>query len=412
MKWTAIAIALLLLAAASCGGPTWYEITREVAAADQALEAGDAAGAAARYQAADAALEGWLASNEGRALYADLEAGRVRLGRWTLEVFRTRVLPRAEILAGADDDPLAAAFVQASRLDGDAPRVQALMAVAVDFARAGRHSEAMVVLGAVNEEMEALSVPPNEATLLLVPGFADLACQMEDEAMLAAALLGVSSPAGATASDGALLEHVIGGTAEVLAKHGRCEEAGALVERLAIELEASWADPDPCGEGFSGDAPPSWNTELLEQLKTLSDLCREAGDIDGARNLLDASVVRAEAEGDEALLDLGEAYVEVGLPGEAAALAGSVDDPRIREQLLLAAVAAWPAADAGQAAPVQEDVIGWLEAAEGAAAAAKPIQTAQALLLEVADRWEALGELERAAAARARAASINMQLDP
>lgn len=405
---------MLLLFLMSCGAPTWFSITQEVALADQSLADGEAPEAAAQYQAAARALDEWLATHEGQALLPDLEEERVRLGPWTLREFRLMVLPWSRILARAADDPLAAAFADALRSESCGGRYDACFDVALEFARAGRHAEARQIFYAVMKETKDCRI---DADLDPFPHkFVELVCLLDDEEDVLSSFLQPYSPPRCpnhVSMDGRWKLEQIGQIARVLARYGRCGRIPPLVGCIEAELEAdrllqlgqSMGDQDE-------DGPPPRTFLLLDLLEELSGLCREAGDIDGARDLLDEAVVLAEAGGDEALLDLGEAYIEVGLPGEAAALAGSVDDPRIREQLLLASAEAWnPEASAGISAPLRQDVILWLEHAEATAEKARPIPTAQAFLLEIADRWEALGELERAAAARAKASDLNLQLD-
>ena len=393
---------MLLVLLAGCGGPTWLGITREVAAGDAALEAGDPSTAATRYRRAAADLEMWLDSRAGRGLRPDLDAGRVRIGRWTLAAFRSAALPRAALWARAATDPLAAAYVGAARRAEEGARAAACLDAALELAAAGRAGEARVVLAEAEEIPQGLAPPE------LLPRQIDLACRLGDDARLEGALARMEEAAPGL-SDGDLQE-LLEATAGVLAARGRCGLAAELANGLGEALEARWVDPDPCGAD-AADEGPSWNLDLFELFLSLADVCRAAKNIDGALNLLDEAVPRAEVEGDEALRVLGRAYIEAGLPGEAAALAGSVDDRAIRDDLLVDAAAAW-VPGGGPPAPEYADVVLWLEAAEAAAAKAHPRETAKALLLEIATRWEALGDLERAAAARARASDLNLQLDP
>jgi len=397
----------LLLLVAGCGGPTWYGLTRQVADADQRLEAGDPVGAAARYRAAGDALDIWLESKEGRALRAALDAGRAPHRRWTLVDFRARALPRARLWGRAHADRLATAFLAARGVAPGAPRAIAHLDVARDLAAAGRAEDAAIVLDAAEEAVEDLGARPHAA--LLLPRLVELACVLDDDALLTHALEQVEATADMDLGEAAVRQlHV--GTAQALARRGRCEGLGAQVGRLADALEARWRDPDPCGVISAEDVPPPWSAEIFGLLLELSRACLASDDVDGALTLLDDAVPWAEADGDEALRELGAAYIEAGLPGEAAALAGSVDDPVLRDELLVAAATAWTPG-AGPSGPVREDVILWLEAAEAAAMKAPSPATRRAFLLEIAARWEILGEMERAAAARAQATDLNLQLD-
>ena len=400
-RWTLVVLAI---AAAGCGGPTWMGITREVAAGDAALDAGDAAGAAARYRAAGASLDRWLASVEGRGLKPDLDAGRVRIGRWTLAAFRDRALPRAALWARAGEDPAADAFVAARGQPPGGARIAAYLRVGLDLAAAGRGPEARVALDAADEvarETLPLPVDPVRALARL-----ELACRLEDDALVRLTLAtALSPPARPRELD------LLPKAARILASHGRCEEARRQVGRMVDALEERWEGP---GSSLPDDEDinlPPWSNEVLSLHLELSETCRRFGDVDGARSFLDEAVPWAELEGDEGLQDLGAAYLLVGLPGEAAALSGSLDDPMARAWLLVASVDAWIAGEGepGASAPVEADARSWLE--DGEAAALSPGDSAAAIeLMEaIAERWQTLGDSERAGEARARAAGLRMR---
>ncbi len=398
---------MLLVLLAACGGPTWHGLTRRVADADRRLEAGDAVGAARRVRAVAADLDAWLESREGRSLRGDLDAGRVRVGRWTLAAFRTRILPRTRLWSMAPTDRLAAAFVAAG-VQPEPLRAGALLAVALELARAGRPDDAVIALHAAGEAGAARDVPAFAPVLL--PSLVELACVLDDDARLGDALGRVEGAAVRCMGEDALVR-LRTEVAGALAGEGRCELVASQVEELHKALEARWREHDPHGAVVPEGAPFPWTAGLFDLLLATSARCRAAGDPDGALSLLDEAVPMAEAEGDDALKELGDAYIAGGLPGEAAALTGSVDDPITRVDLLVAAAAAWTPGG-GLSAPVHADVVLWLEAATVTAAAARPREAARALFLEIAMRWEHLGDLERAAAARARASELNLLLDP